>query len=149
MNKIILLVEDNDDDAQLTLRALKKVGILNEVVVARDGFEALDYLFATGAYSERPLHALPQIVLLDLNLPSLGGLDVLKRIREHAVTRLLPVVMLTSSKEEDDVMRSYRFGANSYVRKPVDFADFMNVARSIGMYWLLLNEVPPVTAGLP
>lgn len=149
MNKIILLVEDNDDDAQLTLRALKKVGILNEVVLARDGFEALDYLFATGVHAERPLHALPQIVLLDLNLPSLSGLDVLKRIRDNPVTGLLPVVMLTSSKEEDDVMRSYRFGANSYVRKPVDFAEFVNVARSIGMYWLLLNEVPPVTAGLP
>jgi len=149
VNKIILLVEDNDDDAQLTLRALKKVGILNEVVLARDGFEALDYLFATGVHAERPSHALPQIVLLDLNLPSLSGLDVLKRIRDNPVTGLLPVVMLTSSKEEDDVMRSYRFGANSYVRKPVDFAEFVNVARSIGMYWLLLNEVPPVNAGLP
>ncbi len=140
----ILLVEDNQDDEALTLRALKKNNIVNDVVVARDGVEALDYLFGTGAHSGRDLGVMPQLVLLDLNLPRIGGLDVLRRLRADERTKLLAVVVLTSSKEDEDLIRSYSLGANSYVRKPVDFAQFSEAVKMLGLYWLLLNEAPPV-----
>lgn len=145
---VILLVEDNADDEALTLRAFKKNNMANEVVVARDGVEALDYLFGTGAYAGRDLSQLPQLVLLDLNLPRLGGLEVLRRIRSEPTTQILPVVVLTSSKEQRDVVESYRLGANSYVRKPVDFVEFLEAARQLGLYWLVVNEPPP-GAGRP
>ncbi len=142
-NGSILLVEDNPDDAALTLRAFKKNHILNEVIVARDGVEALDYLFGAGAYAGRDATSLPAVMLLDLKLPRLDGLEVLKRIRNDPRTRLLRVVVLTSSKEEQDIMHSYNLGANSYIRKPVDFDSFMTAVGQLGMYWLLLNETPP------
>lgn len=142
-DKTILLVEDNPDDETLTLRAFKQNNILNEVVVARDGVEALDYLFATGTYSGRDRGARPQVVLLDLKLPKLDGLEVLQRLRADERTKLLPVVILTSSKEEQDLIKSYSFGANSYIRKPVDFAQFTEAVRQLGLYWLVLNEAPP------
>lgn len=141
--KMILLVEDNPDDEELTLRALKKNNIVNDVAVVRDGAEALDYLFCTGRYTSRNSSDLPQIVLLDLNLPKMGGLEVLRRIRENEKTRLLPVVILTSSKEEQDLIQGYSLGANSYVRKPVDFNQFVDAVRQLGLYWLVLNEAPP------
>ena len=141
--KIILLVEDNPDDEVLTLRALKKNKILNEVVVARDGAEALDYLFATGKYAARVADETPQIILLDIKLPKLDGFEVLERIRADERTRLLPVVLLTSSAEEQDLINGYAFGANSYIRKPVDFTQFTEAIRLLGMYWLVLNESPP------
>ena len=141
--KIILLVEDNPDDVELTLRAFKKCNIANEVVVARDGVEALDYLFGTGAYSGRDLSVMPAVVLLDLKLPRIDGLEVLRRLRADERTRFLPVVVLTSSNEDQDVVNSYQLGANSYIRKPVDFIQFIDAARQLGMYWLLLNEAPP------
>jgi two-component system, response regulator len=141
--KIILLVEDNADDETLTLRALKKNNIKNEVVVARNGVEALDYLFGTGSYAGRNLNVMPQVVLLDLKLPKLDGLGVLRRLRADDRTRLLPVVILTSSNEEQDRIDGYGLGANSYVRKPVDFSQFSEAARQLGLYWLVLNEVPP------
>lgn len=143
VDKSILLVEDNPNDELLTLRALKKSHILNPVVVARDGVEALDVLFARGAHASRADAALPQIVLLDLKLPKLDGLEVLRAIRADARTRLLPVIVLTSSVEEQDVIRSYDGGANSYVRKPVDFDQFMEAVRQLGLYWLVLNERAP------
>ena len=143
MPKVILLVEDNPDDEALTLRALKKNKIANSVVVARDGVEAVDYLFGTGAHAGRDVNDLPQIVLLDLKLPKLDGFDVLRRIRADDRTKFLPVVVLTSSKEERDVIQSYRDGCNSYVRKPVNFDEFLEAARQLGMYWLLLNEGMP------
>lgn len=140
--RFILLVEDNPDDEALTLRALSKHNIVNSVVVARDGAEAVDFLFGTGAHAGRATDELPQIVLLDLKLPKLDGFEVLRRIRGHERTRTLPVVILTSSKEERDVAQGYRDGCNSYVRKPVDFDEFIEAARQLGMYWLLLNEGP-------
>lgn len=143
--KVILLVEDNADDETLAIRALKKNHILNEVVVARDGAEALDYLFGTGAHVGRDLNELPQVVLLDLKLPKISGLEVLKRIREETRTRFQPVVILTSSKEEQDLIGGYSLGVNSYIRKPVDFAQFSEAVRQIGLYWLVLNEGPPKT----
>jgi two-component system, response regulator len=142
-NKIILLVEDNADDEKLTLRALKKNNIGNEVVVARDGAEAVDYLLGTGTNEGKKLNELPQVVLLDLKLPKLDGLEVLRRLRAHERTKLLPVVILTSSNEEQDRITGYALGANSYVRKPVDFNQFMEAARQLGLYWLVLNEAPP------
>jgi two-component system response regulator len=143
MASTILLVEDNADDEELTLRALKKNNITNEVVVVRDGAEALDYLFATGNYSGRDTGILPQVVLLDLKLPKVDGLEVLARLRSDKRTKLLPVVILTSSIEEQDLLRGYDLGANSYVRKPVDFGQFTEAVRHLGLYWLLLNERPP------
>jgi CheY-like chemotaxis protein len=139
----ILLVEDNPDDEALTLRALKKNRILNEVIVAHDGVEALDYLFGTGPHAGRDTTVQPQVVLLDLNLPRIGGLEVLRRIRDDERTALLAVVVLTSSKEDEDILRSYMRGANSYVRKPVEFSDFSEVVKTLGLYWLLLHEPPP------
>lgn len=140
--RTILLVEDNADDEALTLRAFAKNKITNPVIVARDGLEALDYVFGTGAYAGRDPNDRPAVVLLDLKLPKLDGLDVLKRIRADERTRLLPVVILTSSKEEQDIIDGYRFGCNSYVRKPVDFDQFLEAAKQLGLYWLLLNEPP-------
>ena len=141
--KVILLVEDNPDDEELTLRALKKNNIQNDVVIARDGAEALDYLFGTGAYAGRDVSQVPSVTLLDLKLPKVDGLEVLKRIREHQQTRFLPVVILTSSKEEQDLIKGYSLGANSYIRKPVDFSQFIDAVRQLGLYWLLLNEAAP------
>jgi len=140
--KIILLVEDNPDDVELTLRALKKGNIVNRVVVAHDGEEALDYLFATGKHAGRNTSIMPQVVLLDLKLPKIDGFDVLRRMRAQKLTKYLPVVILTTSKEEQDIINGYKFGANSYVRKPVDFDKFAAAVRQLGLYWLLLNEVP-------
>jgi CheY-like chemotaxis protein len=139
----ILLVEDNPDDEELTLRALKKNNITNKVVVAHDGAEALDYLFGSGSYSGRDTSILPQVVLLDLKLPKIDGLEVLRSLRADQRTRLLPVVILTSSNEEQDRLNGYGLGANSYVRKPVDFVQFSEAVRQLGLYWLLLNERPP------
>ncbi len=138
---VILLVEDNPDDEALTLRALKKNNITNEVVVARDGAEALDFLFGTGKQAGHPIT--PQVILLDLKLPKIDGLEVLRRVRSDARTKLLPVVILTSSNEERDRLQGYDIGANSYVRKPVDFVQFTEAVRQLGLYWLLLNEKPP------
>ncbi len=143
-DQVILLVEDNPDDEALTLRALKKNNILNEVVVARDGVEALDYLFGEGRYAGRDTSVLPQVVLLDLKLPRIDGLEVLRRVRADERTQYLPVVILTSSKEEQDLINGYRLGANSYIRKPVDFLQFTESVRQLGLYWLVLNEMPPI-----
>ncbi|HJQ28262.1 MAG TPA: response regulator [Rubrobacter sp.] len=142
-NKIILLVEDNPDDELLTLRALRKNGVTNEIVVAHDGVEALDYLFASGAHSGRDTGVMPQLILLDLKLPRVDGLEVLKRLRSDARTRLLPVVILTSSKEQQDMLDGYGLGANSYVRKPVNFEQFVRAVEQLKLYWLVLNEAPP------
>lgn len=141
-SKTILLVEDNPDDEALTLRALQKNNILNDVAIVRDGAEALDYLFCQGSYATREPSS-PAVILLDLKLPKIDGLEVLNRIRNDARTRLLPVVILTSSKEEQDVIKGYSFGANSYIRKPVDFAQFIEAIRQVGLYWLMMNEPPP------
>src|SRR5919108_4253986 len=140
-DRSILLVEDNPDDEALTRRALTKNNIQNEVVVARDGAEALDWLFGTGSHAGHP--AMPELVLLDLKLPKVDGLEVLRRIRSNPGTRLLPVVILTSSREEKDVVNGYGLGANSYIRKPVDFGQFVEAVRQLGLYWLVLNEPPP------
>ena len=141
--KIILLVEDNPDDEVLMLRALKKNNIANEIVVAHDGVEALEYLFAEGNFSERDVNEQPQIILLDLKLPKLDGLEVLKRIRADERTAQIPVVVLTTSTEQRDIVESYQLGANSFVQKPVDFYDFMEATRQLGTYWLLLNQTAP------
>ncbi len=141
VDKVILLVEDNRDDEALALRALKKSNILNRVVVARDGVEALDYLFASRESDDHGL--MPEIMLLDLKLPKVDGLEVLRRLRADERTRLLPVIILTSSNEEQDIISAYDLGANSYVRKPVDFLQFAEAVRQLGLYWLVLNESPP------
>lgn len=141
--KTILLVEDNPDDVELTLRALKQYHVKNEITVVRDGAEALDYLFVTGAYADRDVNTMPAVVILDLKLPKVNGLEVLQRMRADERTELTPVVVLTSSKEEQDVVNSYKFGANSYVQKPVDFSQFIEAARQLGLYWLVINEPPP------
>jgi CheY-like chemotaxis protein len=142
-NRKILLVEDNPDDVALTLRALKKNSIANEVVIAKDGQEALDWLFGEGAYAGRDVTDMPAFVLLDLKLPKLDGMDVLRAIRAHPVTALLRVIMLTTSREEADIVTSYSLGATSYIRKPVDFDEFIRVVGQLGLYWLILNEPTP------
>nr|WP_297355276.1 response regulator [uncultured Caldimonas sp.] len=141
--KVILLVEDNADDEALTLRAFKRSHVLNTVCVVRDGIEALDFLFARGEHADRAGEPLPTLILLDLKLPKLDGLGVLRAIRADERTRLLPVVILTSSKEEQDLISGYSLGANSYVRKPVDFAEFIEAAKMLGIYWLMMNQSPP------
>lgn len=142
-NKVILLVEDNPRDEALTLRALKKSNIINDVVVARDGVEALDYFFGTGGHPVEP-RTMPQLVLLDLKLPKVDGLEVLRKLRADERTRRLPVVVFTSSSEEEDMIKSYDLGANSYVRKPVESGQFADATKQLGLYWLLLNEAAPV-----
>jgi two-component system response regulator len=143
-NKAILLVEDNADDEALTLRALKKNNIKNEVIVAHDGAEALEYLFGTGKFAGRNTDFIPQVVLLDPKFPKVDDLEVLRQPRADQRTKLLPVVILASSKEEQDRIKGYDLGANSYVRKPVDFTQFIDAVRQLGLYWLILNEAPPV-----
>lgn len=143
MNKTILLVEDNPDDAALTLRAFKRSNMLNPIVVVRDGVEALDFLFARGAYADRAGEPPPTLIILDLKLPRLDGLGVLKAVRADARTNLIPVVVLTSSKEEQDLIQTYSLGANSYIRKPVDFAQFQEAVKQLGIYWLMMNQPPP------
>jgi two-component system, response regulator len=142
-SKILLLVEDNNDDETLTLMALETNRITNEVVVARDGAEALDFLFGTGAHAGRDVSVQPQVVLLDLNLPKIGGIEVLRRLRADERTRFLPVVVLTSSKEDEDILKSYMHGANAYVRKPIEFAEFAEAVRTLGLFWLIQNESAP------
>jgi two-component system response regulator len=142
MNKMILLVDDNPDDVFLTLRALKRNNIANEVVVASDGVEAIEYLFGTGKYSGRDLKNMPVVTLLDLKMPKMDGLEVLKLMRINEITKLLPVVVLTASREDSDIIKSYRMGCNAYVHKPVDFEQFAEAIRRLGLFWLLLNEPP-------
>ena len=144
----ILLVEDNADDEVLALRAIKRNHIVNDIVVARDGTEALDYLFGTGVYAGRDANAMPQVILLDLKLPKVDGLEVLRRIRSDERTRILPVVVFTLSDEDQDIVDSYSLGANSYIRKPVDFVQFVETIRQLGLYWLVLNEAPSVRRGI-
>jgi two-component system, response regulator len=141
---IILLVEDNADDEALTMRAFKKSNLKNEVVVVRDGVEALDYLFGTGDFEGRDLSVMPHLILLDLKLPKIDGLEVLRRLRADPRTKLLPVVILTSSKEQEDLINGYSLGANSYVRKPIDFNEFMSAIQQLGLYWMVLNEFPGI-----
>jgi len=143
-NKVILLVEDNPRDEALTLRALKKSNIVNDVIVAHDGVEALDYFFGEAARENSEARPIPQLVLLDLKLPKIDGLEVLRRLRADKRTRRLPVVVFTSSSEEEDVISSYSLGANSYVRKPVEFEQFLEATKQLGLYWLVLNEAPPI-----
>lgn len=143
-NKIILLVEDNPDDVELTLRAFKQNNIFNKVIVAKDGVEALDYLFGKGIYAGRDVTDMPVVTLLDLKLPKIDGMEVLKAIRQNEATKLLPVVILTSSSQEADLVNGYKLGANSYVRKPVDFNQFVDAIKSLGLFWLVWNEPPPV-----
>jgi two-component system response regulator len=144
-NKVILLVEDNGDDEKLTLRAFKKKNIGNPIVVAHDGVEAVDYLFGTGTHAGRNVSDVPAVILLDLKLPKIDGLEVLKRVRADSRTQRVPVVVLTSSKEEQDLVSSYDLGANSYIRKPVDFEKFVEVVGALGLYWLLWNEPAPAS----
>lgn len=144
-DKIILLVEDNPDDVALTLRAFAKSNILNTVITVGDGEEALDYLFGKGKYEGRNPKILPSVVLLDLKLPKVNGFEVLKTIREDESTKYLPVVILTSSKEEQDIINGYKLGVNSYIRKPVDFGQFFEAVKTLGLYWLLMNETPNIT----
>jgi two-component system response regulator len=143
MSKVILLVEDNASDEKLTVLAFKKSGVSNQVVVVRDGAAALDYLFGTGKHADRDPSVLPSVVLLDLKLPKVDGLEVLRRIRADERTKFLPVVVLTSSKEDEDVLHSYELGANAYVRKPVEFSEFAEAAKTLGLFWLLMNEPAP------
>ena len=143
MEKVILLVEDNPDDVDLTVRAFKKNKILNKVIVVKDGAEALDYLFCTGQYEGCDGKSWPELILLDIKLPKIDGLEVLRRLRADERTKLLPVVILTSSNEERDLVSGYQLGANSYIRKPVDFDQFMDAVKQLGLYWLVLNEAPP------
>jgi two-component system response regulator len=145
-NKVILLVEDNQDDSMLTLRAFKRSHVMNPIAVARDGIEALDFLFARGPHADRASEPLPALVILDLKLPKLDGLGVLKAIRADERTQLLPVVILTSSKQEQDLISGYSLGANSYVRKPVDFTEFLEAVKVLGIYWLMMNQTPPERA---
>ena len=140
--KFILIVEDNPDDEEMTLKSLQQAGLANDVQVVRDGVEALDFLFGTGGFAGRDTSRMPTVVLLDLKLPKLNGIDVLKRMRQQVTTRTIPVVILTSSSEDEDMVKSYDSGANSYVRKPVIFSDFANVVSELGLYWMLLNQVP-------
>ena len=140
--KIVLLVEDNADDEELTIRTLQKNHLKNKIIVVRDGVEALDYLFGTGEYKDRDLSVSPVLIMLDIKLPKLNGLEVLKKIKSDPRTKYIPVVVLTSSDEEKDLVESYQLGANSYVRKPVDFAEFQNSVRQLALYWVLLNESP-------
>jgi two-component system response regulator len=149
MNRVLLLVEDNPTDEKLTIRAFKNSGVAIEIVVVRDGAEALDYLFATGKYGHRNASVLPAVVMLDLKLPRIDGLEVLRRIRENDGTTTLPVVILTASKENEDVARGYALGANAYVRKPVDYAEFAETAKTLGLFWLVMNEPPPERTGAP
>ena len=144
LDKPILLVEDNPDDEALTIRALKKHHIKNEIIVAHDGVEAIDYLFGTGSHAGRDLSRMPEVVLLDLKLPKLDGLDVLRKLRSHERTKLLPVVILTSSNEDQDRLKSYGLGANSFVRKPVVFDQFIEAVGQLGLYWLILNQSAPI-----
>ncbi|MFG6455893.1 response regulator [Roseateles sp. BYS96W] len=145
-SKVILLVEDNVDDVALTMRAFKRSHLMNPVVVARDGVEALDFLFARGAHANRAGAPLPTLAILDLKLPRLDGLGVLKALRADARTAMLPTVILTSSREEQDIVSGYKLGANSYVRKPVDFTEFVEAVKVLGIYWLALNQSPPGSA---
>ena len=145
--KVILLVEDNPDDVELTLRSLKQHNIRNEIIVARDGVEALDYLFGTGIHAGRDMKIMPAVILLDLKLPKIDGLEVLQRLRADERTKLLPVVIVTSSREDRDMINGYKLGANSYVCKPVDFIQFSEAIRQLGLYWLLINEPPPLIGG--
>jgi two-component system response regulator len=147
MSKVILLVEDNATDEKLTLRAFKDCGVANELAVVRDGMEALDYLFGNGPHAARDTAELPAVILLDLKLPRIDGLEVLKRIRADARTRLLPIVILTASKEAEDIARGYALGANAYVRKPIRFTEFADAAKTLGLFWLLLNEPAPTLRG--
>jgi len=140
--KLILLVEDNPDDVLLTLEALKDNNILNEIIIAKDGVEALDFLFGQGKYKDRDLSINPQLILLDLKLPKVDGLEVLKEVKSNERTKMIPVVILTSSKEEQDLIKSYSLGVNSYIRKPVDFEQFSASVKQLGMYWLVINELP-------
>jgi two-component system response regulator len=144
-NKIILLVEDNPDDVELTLRAFKKNNISNKIIVVKDGVEALDYLFGKGIYDGRDVKDMPVVTLLDLKLPKIDGMEVLKTIRQNELTKLLPVVILTSSSQEGDLVNGYKLGANSYVRKPVDFNKFVEAIKSLGLFWLVWNEPPPAS----
>jgi two-component system response regulator len=146
-DKIILLVEDNLDDEDLTVRALKQHGVLNEIVVARDGAEALDFLFGKGKFDGRDTNVMPTVILLDLKLPKIDGLEVLKQLRADSRTSLLPVVILTSSKEEQDRIKGYKLGANSYIQKPVDFVQFTEAIKQLKLYWLVLNVPPPKNRG--
>ena len=141
--KMILLVEDNPDDEELTTRALRQAKVANDLVVARDGAEAVDFLFGTGQYAGRDLSKMPALILLDLKLPKLGGLEVLQQLRADARTKLIPTVILTSSSEDEDMLKSYKHGANSYVRKPVEFGAFVNAVGQLGIYWMLINQSPP------